>query len=33
MVSANVTGFFELVLPERTTQAAATSWEFLNTVG
>jgi hypothetical protein len=33
MVSANVIGFFELVLPARTTQAATTSWEFLNTVG
>jgi hypothetical protein len=33
MVAANVISFLELVLPERSTQAAPTTWEFLNTVG
>jgi hypothetical protein len=33
MVSANVISRSEQVLPARTTQAATTSWEFLNTVG
>jgi hypothetical protein len=32
-VSANVTTHGELVLPVRSTPAATTTWEFLNTVG
>jgi hypothetical protein len=33
MVGSNMISFVELVLPARTSQAATTSWEFLNTVG
>jgi len=33
MVSANMTSFFELVLPPRTTRAPAAGWDFLNTTG
>jgi hypothetical protein len=32
MVAANTISFFEYILPQRSTQAATTSWEFLNTV-
>jgi hypothetical protein len=33
MVSANMTSFFELVLPPRARDLGVTTWEFLNTTG